>query len=172
MSWITTPTSIQRGCGSVDETFASPVRGDGSDAGSARLADETDTAKWQVWNDQWSVPIGKSKRKGDRLVFSISPGEWIVIGGAGPAGAADLTHVRAMFRLSGAGARESLERVCALDLGDQMTPNGAAARTLVAGVAGELVRDDVAGEPSYLLLMSRSFARSVWDRLLAVTRSV
>jgi heterotetrameric sarcosine oxidase gamma subunit len=58
-----------------------------------------------------------------------------------------------------------LERVCAIDLSDSMTPNGAAARTLVAGVATELIRDDVAAEPSYLLLMSRSFARAVWERL-------
>lgn len=153
------------------DRFASPVREAEADLGSARLYDETDTAKWQMWHDHWSVPLGTSRREDDRLVFSISPGEWIAIGGSHPRGAADLTHVRAMFRLSGAGAREVLESVCALDLGDQMTPDGAAARTLVAGVATELVRDDVGGEPSYLLLMSRSFARSVWDRIVAVTRS-
>ncbi len=152
------------------ERFASPVREAEADLGLARLYDETDTAKWQVWSDEWSVPLGTSRREADRLVFSISPGEWIIIGGGAPAGAADLTHVRAMFRLSGAGAREVLEAACALDLNDQMTPDGAAARTLVAGIATELVRDDVAGEPSYLLLMSRSFARAVWDRLLALSR--
>lgn len=154
----------------MNESFVSPMRDREADLGSARLSDETHSAKWQVWSDEWSVPLGKSKRQDDRLVFSISPGEWIVIGGGAPAEAADLTHVRAMFRLGGAGAREVLEAVCALDLSNQMTPNGAAARTLVAGVATELVRDDVADEPSYLLLMSRSFAGAVWDRLLAVTR--
>ena len=146
------------------------MRDQEADLGSARLSDETGTAKWQGWSDEWSLPLGTSKRQDDRLVFSISPGEWIIIGGSAPAGSADLTHVRAMFRLSGPGATEVLEAVCAIDLSDQMTPNGAAARTLVAGVATELVRDDVAGERSYLLLMSRSFARAVWDRLLAVTR--
>jgi len=154
----------------VDEHFISPVREQEVDLGPARLSDETGSAKWRVWSDEWSVALGKSKRQDDRLVFSISPGEWIIIGGGAPGGAADLTHVRAMFRLSGAGAGEVLEAVCALDLSDQMTPNGAAARTLVAGVATELVRDDIADEPSYLLLMSRSLARSVWDRLGAVTR--
>lgn len=153
----------------MDDRFAGPVQSSEADLGSARLSDESGVSKWQVWSDEWSVPLGTSKREDGRLVFSTSPGEWMVIGGDAPAAAADLTHVRAMFRLSGAGARGILEHVCALDLGDQMTPNGAAARTLVAGVAGELVRDDVAGELSYLVLMSRSFARSVWERLLAVT---
>lgn len=102
------------------------------------------------------------------MAFGVSPGEWIVIGGR-PDGndVVDLTHVRGAFRLTGTGARSVLEHVCALDLSDAMTPDGAAARTLVAGVATELVRDDAAGEPSYLLLMSRSFARSVWERLEA-----
>jgi heterotetrameric sarcosine oxidase gamma subunit len=105
----------------------------------------------------------------DDLVFSISPGEWIVLGKRPQVGdVVDLTHVRAMFRLGGLGARRVLEHVCAIDLSDEMTPNGAAARTLVAGVATEIVRDDVGSEPSYLLLMSRSFGRHVWERLVAV----
>jgi sarcosine oxidase gamma subunit len=47
-----------------------------------------------------------------------------------------------------------------------MFPNGAAARTLVAGVATELVRDDVDGATSYLLLPSRSFGNYLWTVLI------
>lgn len=155
----------------MDERFAGPVPAATVEVSGARLTDETAITKWQVWSDDWSVPLGKAKRHNDRLVFSISPGEWIVIGGDAPADPADLTHVRAMFRLTGSGARALLEHVCALDLGDRMTPDHAAARTLLAGVATELVRDDLDGEPSYLLLMSRSFARSVWDRLSGLNSS-
>jgi len=154
----------------VVEHFASPVTVAEEDLGTARLTDESVAPKWRTWDDRWSVPLGRARSVEDLLVFSISPGEWLVIGGTAPPDGVDLTHVRAMFRLSGSGARDLLGHLCAIDLSDQMTPNGAAARTLVAGVATELVRDDVADEPSYLLLLSRSFARAVWERLLAVTR--
>lgn len=150
------------------EHFESPVSEQVVNLGTARLTDESAASKWRVWEDLWSVPLGRSQRLKDGLVFSISPGEWIVVGGPPPAGAVDLTHVRAMFRLSGSGARNVLEHVCAIDLSDPITPDRAAARTLVAGVATELVRDETQGEPSYLLLVSRSFAMHIWDRLVAI----
>ncbi len=149
--------------------FQSPIAGPAVvDLGSCRLHDESSLAKWRIWEDMYEVPLGRAQHHGDTLAFAVSPGEWIVVGER-PTGddIVDLTHVRAAFRLTGIGAGPVLEHVCALDLSDGMTPDGAAARTLVAGVATEIVRDDVAGEPSYLLLMSRSFARSVWERLEA-----
>ncbi len=163
------PISIRRGSGSVVEHFESPVGERVGDLGAARLTDESAAPKWRIWEDLWPVPLGRSQQVEDGLVFSISPGEWMVVGGPPPAGAVDLTHVRAMFRLTGPGARTILEHVCALDLSDPITPDRAAARTLVAGVATELVRDDIRGELSYLLLLSRSFARHTWDRLVAIT---
>lgn len=149
--------------------FQSPIAGAAeADFGLCRLRDESHLAKWRIWEDVDSVPLGRARHHGGSLVFTVSPGEWLVIGDRPDAGdVVDMTHGRAAFRLTGATARSVLERVCALDLGDSMTPDGAAARTLVAGVATELIRDDVAGEPSYLLLMSRSFARAVWERLEA-----
>ena len=154
------------------EHMASPVTTPRAELSGARLVDASDAPKWRVREDRWSVSLGRAQAHGDALVFSISPGDWIAIGGPAPPGAVDLTHVRAMFRLSGSEAHRLLEHVCAIDLSDDMTPNGGAARTLVAGVATELVRDDIDGERSYLLLMSRSFARSVWDRLVAVSPPV
>jgi sarcosine oxidase gamma subunit len=47
-----------------------------------------------------------------------------------------------------------------------MFPNGAAARTLFAGVATEIVRDDQGEVPSYLLLPSRSYSTYVLDVIL------
>lgn len=105
------------------------------------------------------------------MALAVSPDEWIVIGDRPQVDdVVDMTHVRAALRLTGGGARAALEYVCALDLSDAMTPNGAAARTLVAGVATEVIRDDVGGDPSYLMLMSRSFAQSVWERLEAAAQ--
>ena len=71
-----------------------------------------------------------------------------------------------MFRLSGSAARSVLEKLCALDLADDMFPPGAAGRTIVAEVVTELVRDDRDGEPSYLLVPSRSFAEFLWEAVV------
>jgi len=153
----------------VVERFAGPVAAAVADLGSCVLTDDSAAPKWRTWTDQWSVGLGKSKRLPRGLVFSVAPGELIIVGEAArPADAVDITHVRAMFRLSGVGARHALEHLCSIDLGDEMTPNGAAARTLVAAVATELVRDDQGEEVSYLLLVSRSFAQHVWDRLCSL----
>lgn len=148
--------------------YDSPIGIDHIVIGAVALTDESGVGKWRTWTDPGGVPIGRSRRAGDSLVMAVAPSEWIVVGPHPGGDVADLTHVRASIRVSGAGARELLSYVCALDLGDRMTPTGSAARTLVAGVATELVRDDQDDDISYLLMMSRSFARSVWDRLCEV----
>ncbi len=142
----------------------SPLREKLRELPGVRITDESTLAKWRTWDDP-GVPLGKARRDGDTVVLAVAPGEWLVLGERPGGDAVDLTHVRAAIRLTGPGARRLLEHVCALDLSDAMTPDGAAARTLVAGVATELVRDDRDGEASYLLLMSRSFAQAVWGRL-------
>jgi sarcosine oxidase gamma subunit len=165
-------TSIPKGSGSVAD-FQSPLVAAAADLGSCRLADESHLPKWRVWEDSHAVPPGRARRDAGSLIFAVSPGEWIVIGDKPGSGqVVDMTHVRAALRLTGSGARLVLEHVCALDLSDAMTPDGGAARTLVAGVATEVVRDDMAGEPSYLLLMSRSFARSVGERIEAAAAAL
>lgn len=121
------------------------------------LTDLSATPKWRVFDGQDPAP-GTSRGSGDGLVWSVSPGEWTVLGEHPDGEAVDLTHVRAMFRLTGDDAAELINRVCALDLSEGMFPGGAAARTLFAGVATELVRDDVEGAPSFLIVPSRSFA--------------
>lgn len=120
------------------------------------LADESTTAKWRVF-DGYDLPPGTSQGTGDDLVWSVSPGEWTVLGQRPEGDSVDLTHVRSMFRLTGERAARLINMICAIDLGDEMFPNGAATRTLVAGVATELVRDDFDDNPSYLILPSRSF---------------
>lgn len=129
------------------------------------LTDVSQTPKWRVFAGYENIRPGTSQKTKEGLVWSVSPGEWTVLGDA-PADAVDLTHVRAMFRLSGADAPTLINRVCALDLGDGMFPDGAAARTLFAGVATEIVREDEHGKPSYLLLPSRSYSTYILDVIL------
>lgn len=118
--------------------------------------DVSQTPKWRVFSGNGAVTPGSSQKTRHGLVWSVSPGEWTVLGDR-PGDSVDLTHVRAMYRLTGASASSLINRLCALDLGDGMFPDGAAARTLFAGVATEIVRDDEQGTPSYLLLPSSSF---------------
>jgi sarcosine oxidase gamma subunit len=129
------------------------------------LSDESLTPKWRVFAAYEDIKPGTSQKVKGELVWSVSPGEWTVLGGR-PEDSVDLTHVRAMFRVTGVEAATLINRVCALDLGDGMFPNGAAARTLFAGVATEIVRDDEQGDPSYLLLPSSSYGTYIRDVIL------
>ena len=129
------------------------------------LTDVSQSPKWRVFTGHDSVRPGTSSGSGASLVWSVTPGEWTIIGKQ-PDDSVDLTHVRAMFRVTGMEAATLINRICALDLSDAMFPNRAAARTLVAGIATEIVRDDEGGVSSYLLLPSRSFSTYLLDVLL------
>jgi sarcosine oxidase gamma subunit len=120
------------------------------------LTDLSPTPKWRVF-DGYHLAPGTSKGTGEELVWSVTPGEWTVLGDQPDRETVELTHVRAMLRLTGDDAATLINRVCGLDLTDGMFPSGAAARTLFAGVATEIVRDDVDGTPSYLIVPSSSF---------------
>lgn len=104
------------------------------------------------------------------LVCGVRPGEWLLLGersGSSPevTGAVDvdLTHGLAMFRLSGPAAPEVLAAVCSIDTTEAMFPDGAVCGASVARVGCTLVRDDVAGERSYLILSPRSSGRYLFD---------
>ncbi|MFQ5522213.1 MAG: hypothetical protein ACE5F5_01360 [Acidimicrobiia bacterium] len=111
------------------------------------LTDLGHEPKWRTFSD----PGGFS--------WSVSPGEWTLLGDRPSGETVDLTSVRAMFRLTGDEASRLLNKICALDFADDAFPDGSAARTLVAGVATEIVRNDRDDTLSYLLLPSRSFGR-------------
>lgn len=130
--------------------------------------------------------------EGDLLVVGSGPGEWLVLGApgthaaiseqlgrlaerltTGPSGdsgelvtVVDLTHGRALMRLTGPAAIELLARECAVDLSDVACPDGSALRTAVAGLATDVVRDDRDGTPSYLLHCERSSGQYLFDALL------
>lgn len=137
------------------------------------------------------VPFGRAARDGSRaLVIGSGPGEWLVLGpaGEGPAlrhrleeiaGQAsgqeagtvlDLTHGRALMRLTGTSAATALAKLCGIDLADPSTPDGAAFRSSVARLATDVIRDDQESSagpvPSYLLHCERSYGQYLFDALL------
>ena len=134
------------------------------DAGDVEVTDESLAPKWRVFAGFEDVRPGTARRIEDGLVWSVSPGEWTVVGSRPPA-AVDLTHVRAMFRLTGTRSADLLAKLCSLDFDERVFGSGGAARTLVAGVATEIVRDDRVGRAEYLLVPSRSFGVYLGDVL-------
>ena len=84
----------------------------------------------------------------------------------------DLTHGRALMRITGPDAAELLARLCGADLHDDMAPDGAALRAPVAGVATDIIRDDRAGVPSYLLHCERSSGQYLFGALVSAGESL
>jgi heterotetrameric sarcosine oxidase gamma subunit len=133
-----------------------------------------------------AVPFGRAARDhAGILVVGSGPGEWLLIAPPGQAAdlvsrfediagqapdetvtVMDLTHGRALMRLTGARATEVLATVCGIDLSDAVTPNGAAFRTSVAALATDVIRDDLGGVRSYLLHCERSSGLYLFDSML------
>jgi heterotetrameric sarcosine oxidase gamma subunit len=147
------------------------------------------------------VPFGRAERDGASpegawLVVGSGPGEWLVLAPPGTAAAVtdwlatvaadaagdefvsttDLTHGRALMRVTGPDAADLLARLCGADLHDDMAPDGAALRSAVAAVATDIIRDDIvydrAGVPSYLLHCERSSGQYLFGALVSAGESL
>ena len=163
------------------------------------ITDCTPLAKVHVrapWNGVMAkalgVPFGRASRDGGWLVAGSGPGEWLVLA---PPGAAepvvsllaqtaaesapeefvsviDLTHGRALVRVTGEQAPDLLALLCGVDLDGDMTPDGAAFRSALAGVATDFIRDDRSGRRSYLMHCERSSGQYLFDSLLSAGESL
>ena len=157
--------------------------------GPLRLADLTPLAKVGIRSaaqgglaDALGVAFGRARRDSHgSLVIGSAPGEWLLLDApgcapalleriAGLAGdsftsAIDLTHARALVRLTGDAAPEMLSKLCAIDLGDSTTPDGSALRTAVADLVTDLIRDDDEGQRSYWLHCEWSSGQYLFDVL-------
>jgi heterotetrameric sarcosine oxidase gamma subunit len=129
------------------------------------------------------VPFGRAARDAQgSLVVGSGPGEWLLLATPGTSPAVtqrvdevqdeglvsvfDATHGRAIMRITGAKAPDLLAKVCAIDLADEVTPNGAAFRSSVAKLVTDVVRDDSGGSRSYLLHCERSSGQYLFDALI------
>ncbi len=157
-----------------------------------RLSDQTPRAKVMAKADAngafaaaHSTAFGVARRIGDCIEVGSDPGGWLTIGGVGQASALieaaadavatagefvtviDLTHGRALMRLTGAHSVGLLNKICAIDLSDAVTPNLSAFRSSVAKLVTDVVRDDLAdGTRSYLLHCERSSGQHLFDCIL------
>jgi heterotetrameric sarcosine oxidase gamma subunit len=127
--------------------------------------------------------FGRAARvAGGVLEIGSGVGEWLMIGPIGSAGdliaraaartdaelvsVIDVTHGRALVRLTGGDAAAVVSKLCGVDLADHVTANLAAFRSLVANVVTDVVRDDVAGVLSYLLHCERASGQYLFDVLV------
>lgn len=160
-------------------TFESPIRRAGS--ATCALTDESETTKRLARaapdapaRNDLEVGFGSIRRVGGGLVCGTRPDEWLLLGGAasmdldtdGHVSIVDLTHGRALMRLTTEHAARVLEKVCSVDLSDEMTPDGAVVSASVAKVSSDLIRDDVDGTRSYLIACDRSFGDYLFGALL------
>jgi sarcosine oxidase subunit alpha len=160
--------------------------------GSLTLADLTPLAKIGIRSSHdgalmstLGTGFGRATLGSDgNLVVGSGPGEWLVLGDPGSqdklltkcqrlstecgefASVVDLTHGRAMLRIAGERSVELLAKVCAIDLGDDFVPDGAAFRTSVAKLVTDVVRVDRDGVRSYFLHCERSSGQFLFDALL------
>ncbi len=138
-----------------------------------------------------AVDFAASRRQGSVMIWGLRPSEWLLLGPAaavdhlvddldvsGHVSVVDLTHGLALFRLTGRAAARLLEKICSLDWGDPMTPDGAVVSASVAKVGCDIARHDLGGRrngggetrPSYLLACDRSFGSYLFDAMVDAGR--
>ena len=142
--------------------------------------------------DELGTPLGRARRTAaDVLTVGSGPGEWLLLAPPGQAAdvvarledlagrisgetvsVTDVSHGRALVRLTGQKAAQVLSAVCGIDLSDSVTPDGAAFRSSVAALATDVIRDDIAGVRSYLLHCERSSGQYFFDALLSAGRGL
>lgn len=145
------------------------------------ISDESSLIKTLVRSDreQFGVVFGASRDHGEALVCGTRPDEWLILGTAAAVEAATVavdssgftsvipfTHGRAVVRVTGEHASSMLEKVCGIDWSDNMTPNGAVVTASVALTTCDIIRNDVDGVSSYLLICDGSFAQYLFDALI------
>src|SRR5699024_5873138 len=135
--------------------------------------------------DTLQASFGRTHRSQDgTLVVGSGPGQWHILGepwaqqtmitqlqhmadnATELTTVVDLTHGRALFRVTGTEAAAVLKKLCSLELSDDIVPDGSALRGSVGGVVTDIIRDDVDGTRSYLVHCERSSGQYLWDTLL------
>jgi len=181
------PIAVPGPCSVVDGWEVSTRRS----SASLRLTDASPLAKVLVrarLDGSFAAEVGvgfrRSRRESGVLTVGSGPGEWLLVGAPDTAPGlseqvralaagefvttVDLTHGRALMRLTGHAAAQALSKVCAVDLAEATTPEGAGFRSSVAKVTTDVVRDDAGGggERSYLLHCERSSGQYLFECLL------
>ena len=77
----------------------------------------------------------------------------------------DVTHGSIVLRLTGGDSHRVLEKICAIDLSERVTPDGSSFRSSVARLRCTVVRDDLDAVRSYLIESDRSSGQYLFDAI-------
>lgn len=130
-----------------------------------------------------ACPFGRSRRASDgTLVAGTGPDDWLLLAPAGswPAIAdevagiggkelttvVDVTHGGFLLRLTGEKSGRVLQKICAIDFSERVTPDGSVFRSSVARIVCDIVRDDDSGIASYLIHGDRSAGQYLFDAVV------
>jgi heterotetrameric sarcosine oxidase gamma subunit len=80
--------------------------------------------------------------------------------------ATDITHGKAVVKLSGVAAAGTLRKICGLDFDDASFSNLQAKHTSAAKIRTLIVRRDEAESTTYYLVVDRPMGQYFWDTLL------
>jgi len=129
-------------------------------------------------DDRAQVPVPQP----DCAVYANGPGQWFIVGeaplsraalgtflGGLPNGAVavDQSHGRVRVRIAGPRVERVLEKGSGVDLTGAVFPVGHSATTLIGHIAVHVART---GDASFELTVLRSFAGSLWDDLVRMSR--
>jgi heterotetrameric sarcosine oxidase gamma subunit len=149
------------------------------------------------WAQTLGVGRGRVMSRSGALIAGIGYEEWLLLtppgeppyslaaetgNGAMPLTKVDITHARAMIRITGTDSAKVLSKLCGIDFRDAATPDDTALRSSVARIVTEIMRHDAvqstaaseqspaAASRSYLLLCDRSAGQYLFDSLLDAGR--
>ncbi len=74
----------------------------------------------------------------------------------------DVSHGRSEFWLMGPHSRAAMSKVCGLNLGEDVFPDGAAAQSNVAKTTQLILRQDLSGVCCFVLIGPRSYGDYLW----------
>lgn len=130
----------------------------------------------------------RTRRNDGTLILGSGPDSWLLLGAPGRAAdisasatallegcgslvsVIDVTHGNIVLRLSGEMSVRALEKLCAINLADSVTPDHSCFRSRLAGVVCTVARDDDDGGRSYLICSDRSSGQYFFDALLDAGR--
>ncbi len=138
----------------------------GSDPGLVAWADVSHLPKWDV---RGGGELGTARREGEAWWCGLTPERTLVIGGAAPEGALDVTSNYAALTILGPQARETIARFCALDLRADEAPPHSFRPGSIARQPGMIL---VEAADRFLLLFGWAVGEYMWTVVEDAARSL
>ena len=127
--------------------------------GPVGWADVSHLRKWEVRGDGVGGELGTARREAEAWWCGLTSDRALVLGGAAPEGALDVTCNYAALTIVGPNARETIARFCALDLRPHVAPPHSFRPGSIARQPGMIL---VEATDRFLLLFGWAVAEYMW----------